>query len=656
MVTNPTLEIAGGPEQAYLAPKKESSFSGIPIDSSKAQTTSEPSLTANGQAPTEIITCEVALRPSPTLIRGPHVKFEDTPPNQSFSASTCPETPTPASRSTQNTMSTLSSTSIPISFLCELPGSYTFNDLALQHDQLAATTNPEEQEKESRKQEAEHWGVSDIIQPLNKNQAADKSQTIATNIYQQQRGDPYHDFGMVSQRGPSEAATTQSVGPGMFHNAFDIFERQIPHGGRVDADTAEDVPAKIDNVSGVAGAGFSTLSTRETTASAACPKAAEPITVAWDHIEPSTMTSCDINHVELERSAAEPAEAYPDAEDHIASDVYSTLSKDAYEEHPFPQASRRLSDGPSYKSEIDVSRVNQPPVEDLLEDLDDHLISQDLEIGNDRASIKSNSPSAWERAYQSQEQSHENELQDLHEDHAAEVEGLNQTVISLQDQLKDAVNRKQHVGKIHQKKCDEKEHELQKQTAQTDCAVQNCESLEEQLKEKNRQLEYQKQQINFLDSESKCKSKLLESQREKEISDDKWIVQPMKQEIARLSHTNRDYYWQTLHQEHDLAALTQRLKDQPNLPAVQAALDNASRDRDVAQSGLERTTQAFQQMHDERNKALFEIDRLTKRLQDVQWRQDNSDYPGKELLKQTQERYQDLEKKANTTFALWRGK
>ncbi|KAL8954448.1 MAG: hypothetical protein Q9183_007117, partial [Haloplaca sp. 2 TL-2023] len=432
---------------------------------------------------------------------------------------------------------------------------------------------------------------------------------------------------MVFPPDHSEAATTQPLGPGMIPNAFDIFERQMPNGGHVDADAVEDVPAKIDNVSGVAHSGVSAFPTRETTSSARRPKAAEPITVGWDDIEPITDTPCPINYVELERSAAEPAEAHTNADSHIASDVYSTLSKDSYEQHPFPQVSRRLSDGPSYKSEIDFSLAKQPPVEDLLKDLDNDLIDEDLAVENDCASTKSNTPSAWERAYQSQEQSHENELQDLHEDHAAEVEGLNETITALQDQLKDAVNRKQHVEKLHQKKWDEKECELQKQITQTCEAMQICEHMKEQLKEKDHQLEDRKQQIDFLESASNSKSKLLESQREKEISDEKEIIQALKREVALLTQANRHYYWQTLNQEHAAAALTQRLNDQPNLPAVQAALENASRDRDVAQSGLDQAKQAFQQMFEERNKAFIEIKRLTQRLRSIHEQQDDLGYP-----------------------------
>ncbi|KAL8959490.1 MAG: hypothetical protein Q9183_005625, partial [Haloplaca sp. 2 TL-2023] len=312
VVTKPTPEVAEHPNRACLPPIEKSPLPENPTGPAKGKATTDPSPIANGEASTEVTTCEVALHPPATLSRGPHIQFDDTPPKQPSRASTCPDTPTPASRSTQNTTSTQSSTLIPISFLCELPGAYTFNDNALQHDQLAANTNLGEQKKESRKQEAEHWGVSGIPQPLDI--AADKVQTIAADIHQQQQEDPFHDFGMVFPPGPSEAATTRPLGSGMIPNAFDVFERPILNGGHVDAEAAEDVLAKIDNVSGVAHSGVSVLPTRETTFSAGRPKAAEPITVGWDDIKPITDTPCALNYVELERSAAEPVEAHSDTD------------------------------------------------------------------------------------------------------------------------------------------------------------------------------------------------------------------------------------------------------------------------------------------------------------------------------------------------------
>ncbi|KAL8868953.1 MAG: hypothetical protein Q9174_004640, partial [Haloplaca sp. 1 TL-2023] len=660
LVTNPAPEVGDDPNQACLPTTQEPSLPEIAVDTSEARAASEPSSNVNGQAPTRVIAYEEALNSCPTLSRGTHVTFEDTPPKQSSSASTRGDTPTRASHSTQTTPSTQSSRSIPISFLCELPGSSTFNDPGLQHDQSSANTALVEQKNESREQEAKYWGVRDIVQTLDENQAADRSQAIAADIYQQQQEDPFHDFGMVPSRGRSEVATTQpsthvmAIAYVMNRDPFNVFEPQLPSGGHADAATAELIPARNNNDSRMAVATVGILPSCETSSGIGLRKAPGPITVGWNDIQPSTNASGAIIPDILEQFAAEPAECYSSPDGQTASEAYSIFSKDSREEYPFPRISTILSNSASSNGKIDGIRADQHRVNDSLNGLDDDVANEDLEIGNDHASVSSETPSAWERAYESQEQTHKIELQDLNEDHAAEVQELNETVTALQEQLKDSVNRKQHVEKIHQKKCSEKEIELQKQITRTHEAMQICEGLKEQLNDKDQKLEDQKRQMDLLGSESKAKSKLLESQRVKESNHDKCTVQPMRQEIARLTQLNREFYWQTRNQEDSLAALTQQLKGQPNLPIVQAALDNASRDRDIARSDLERVTQAFQQALGDRNNAYFEIDRLTRRIQDTQELQDDSGIPGKDLLQKTQERYQELEKKANTTFNLWR--
>ncbi|KAL9027465.1 MAG: hypothetical protein Q9196_004014 [Gyalolechia fulgens] len=107
----------------------------------------------------------------------------------------------------------------------------------------------------------------------------------------------------------------------------------------------------------------------------------------------------------------------------------------------------------------------------------------DVDASGDKGSIKSQTPSSWERAIKSRERSHKNEMEDLRDDHAAEVGELRQQIAELQAEAKAAQGRKAYIEKTAKKIADKQATQIAQQKILLDAANAEISSKELSLQE-----------------------------------------------------------------------------------------------------------------------------------------------------------------------------
>ncbi|KAL8729694.1 MAG: hypothetical protein Q9181_004907, partial [Wetmoreana brouardii] len=250
-----------------------------------------------------------------------------------------------------------------------------------------------------------------------------------------------------------------------------------------------------------------------------------------------------------------------------------------------------------------------------------HPVNEGIEGSADKSSVDSQTPSAWERALESQEQSFQNEIQDLREDHEAEVERYKNKITGLERDVKAAKDRKDYIQNLAKKREAEKDEEIALQNRELATAYADNDDKEAELKVKNSEIE-----------EKDAKIKRLED----------WTV-----------------YQSSLYSElkHEQTSTQMLLMDQPDVTELQSALAEACRERDSSKADLQQCNQVWNQTLGELNQAKELIMSQNVRLQI--YMNDHEDHPsplaeGSTLLKKSQEQYHELEKKANDCFDLWK--
>ncbi|KAL9596628.1 MAG: hypothetical protein Q9219_005665 [cf. Caloplaca sp. 3 TL-2023] len=304
-------------------------------------------------------------------------------------------------------------------------------------------------------------------------------------------------------------------------------------------------------------------------------------------------------------------------------------------------------------------RPSASNIEDDLDTVDSSSdiqgFHEDSEVPNDDSlTAGENSDSrishSWERALESQEQTFKNEIEDLKEDHTAEIDGLQERIHQLEAEVKAVKGRKAYVEKVANKKASKQDAEIAAQRGSLEAAYADILSKDIEIQEK-------KATVDRLEQETaKINSQLAASWNQLALTQ-RWEVEPLRQEVTRLTALNFDNEQRIQSQAVLYQSLRKQIETQPNVAELQAALTDARHERDAFKAQYEDSQELFHQTTDQLVKAQELINNQQVRLYD--YRAEHEDHPacGAEtdgLLKQKDDAYQLLEKKANDTFMLWK--
>ncbi|KAL8939743.1 MAG: hypothetical protein Q9216_003187 [Gyalolechia sp. 2 TL-2023] len=282
----------------------------------------------------------------------------------------------------------------------------------------------------------------------------------------------------------------------------------------------------------------------------------------------------------------------------------------------------------SIKDTCDTSPTNPSTKgKDIQNENEDSGVG-DVGGSGDKDSVKSQSPSSWERAMDSREQVHKNDIEDLQEDHAAEVEELGEKIARLEAQVKSTQARKALVEKNAKKTVAKKDAELGQQKALLDAEIASKDIL----------LQEQATRIESLEISSDRYAELQAYAR----------VTSLQEEIVRLKSLNEEQERRIKAQVTQTLLVNQRYA---------AELDARLAQGNIWKAQYEHSQNLYHQNVDELVKAKDQLNSQHIRL--CEYRAEHEDHPACSaatdgLIKQKDEQYQLLEKKANETFLLWK--
>lgn len=248
----------------------------------------------------------------------------------------------------------------------------------------------------------------------------------------------------------------------------------------------------------------------------------------------------------------------------------------------------------------------------------------------------------WKAAFESREQAHE-----------IERAGLLDKIAGLEKDAHQAKVRKETVAKIGKKKVDAANKKLD--AAENELAQQKerTKAAESEVASKNSLLRRQQGTIDNLQrrlAHAQHQYSALETQssmvRAKE-------VQPLQQEVARLTAHNREFEQYVSVQAAQIASQAPAT----DVSELQAQLEQACEDRDASHTRFESAEKAFHELAVVLHKARIQMNTQFIRL--GQYACENEDFPARGaqvdgLIQKMKVDYHDLEKKANAMFELWK--
>ena len=283
----------------------------------------------------------------------------------------------------------------------------------------------------------------------------------------------------------------------------------------------------------------------------------------------------------------------------------------------------------------------------------------------DRASIKSSTPSAWERALESREQSFQIEIEDLKDDHAAEVGKYKEVIAKLEKEAESLRNRKQYVAEVAKKNVARIEQERDNEVIYWSGLLDASESenssklweMNEQLREKDQQLKHKHDDIQQKDAMIKRQNDWAvttaawNSQLKAEYEDAKiHETRRLQQEIDRLTALNIENEHQIADQFSQINFLrTTQVRVHDSGDQLLSKLLEAFRERDQYKTHMQSYGDRYEQTLGDLMAARKVIHHQNQRLQKFNF--ENEDVPhlteAADLLEKTKEAYRQLEKKAN---------
>ncbi|KAL9001650.1 MAG: hypothetical protein Q9188_005388 [Gyalolechia gomerana] len=274
----------------------------------------------------------------------------------------------------------------------------------------------------------------------------------------------------------------------------------------------------------------------------------------------------------------------------------------------------------------------------------------DVDISGDKGSIKSETPGPWKRALESQEQSFKNEIEDIREDHAAEVEGLQEKITKLQAEVKAVHGRKAYIEKTAKKIAEKKATEITRQKTLLDAANAEISSKDDSLREQARKIEY------LAELSANTSSRYAELQAT-HAHTRQWEIIPLQQEVTRLTSLSVEQERRIKAQATQMLLLHAQSQAQPIVAELQARLTDAQAQSNNYKAQFEHSQNLYQQTIEELVKAKDQLN--TQHIRLSEYRAEHEDHPAcgattDGLIKQKDEAYHLLEKKANETFMLWK--
>ncbi|KAI4250839.1 MAG: hypothetical protein LQ352_005214, partial [Teloschistes flavicans] len=553
-----------------------------------------------------------------------------------------PDSPGPSSSYTSSELAP------PAPGVYELPDPFTYQDAttqpALNEEEPASLDDAKEKEERS-KGEAKYWG------------------TTVSTTYVRQLDDPFRDFGMVAPSGPVPNDPGSSILDVTTADASGILERDI---GSETASVAK-LPGVSQILHGVFGLaeepGNGSLANTTTNLQDPAIKL-PPIRSLTCVVEPTS-------HSQTSNAAFDGRTSLTRI---LGPDTHNII---------FSATSPSIDDIPE--------EVDHPASDSLAEERPASPASDDV-------SVKSHFPSVWERAFASRESTHRNELQDLREDHAAEVK-------TLKEQVEAVKKRKEYVEKMAREKLGAKDKEIAARNAEivsrnseldvvySDNSDKEIEIAEMRITIKQLTADNlrQKEQVSFQEDSSvsliafprkynelcQMYNKLWNMHNElKELAmkSGNQIVAPLIKEMARLAGLSPEpassgVLEQVLKPcsiEKPLSELRNELRKRLDTRQDYAALQNDYQqvcdERAILQMKLDDVEEQLQDSNQLYNRTIAELadakrDIMTKNMKI--WEQGYAREEAEESSRNANndascKRCPVLEKKANETFQLWR--
>ncbi|KAL8903024.1 MAG: hypothetical protein Q9207_004202 [Kuettlingeria erythrocarpa] len=269
-------------------------------------------------------------------------------------------------------------------------------------------------------------------------------------------------------------------------------------------------------------------------------------------------------------------------------------------------------------------------------------IAEVVSLPSDVTPCEAGDDTTWKAAFESREDAHEIELA-----------GLLDKIAGLERDAHQAKVRKETVAKVGKKivdaankKLEAAENELAQQKARTKAAESEVASKNNLLVRQQgaienlqRRLAHAQHQYSALELESSM-------MRAKE-------VQPLQQEVARLTSHNREF-------ERYISGQAAQIANQASaidVSELRAQLEKACEDRDAGHTRFEGAEKAYHELATVLHKARIKMNTQFIRL--AQHASENEDFPARGaqtdgLIQKMKVDYHDLEKKANAMFELWK--
>ncbi|KAL9631436.1 MAG: hypothetical protein Q9204_004228, partial [Flavoplaca sp. TL-2023a] len=283
----------------------------------------------------------------------------------------------------------------------------------------------------------------------------------------------------------------------------------------------------------------------------------------------------------------------------------------------------------------------------------------------DGASVKSSTPSAWERALESREQSFQIEIEDLKDDHAAEIGKFREIIAKLEQEAESVRNRKQYVAEVAKKNIakiqEERDNEVIYWSGLLDASESENSS---KLWEMNEQLRERVQQLKQKDDEIQQKDAIIKRQNDWAVTTAAWNSQlkadfedakihetrPLQQEIDRLTALNIENEHQIADQSSQINFLrTTQVRVHDSGDQLLPRLLEAFKERDQYKTHMQSYGDRYEQTLGDLMAARKEIHHQNQQLQKFNF--ENEDVPHltevADLLEKTKEACRHLEKKAN---------
>ncbi|KAL8678364.1 MAG: hypothetical protein Q9224_007122, partial [Gallowayella concinna] len=257
----------------------------------------------------------------------------------------------------------------------------------------------------------------------------------------------------------------------------------------------------------------------------------------------------------------------------------------------------------------------------------------------------------------SKERSFRIDLEDLREDHAAEVSGLNEKIANLEKEVRAAKKRKAYVETVANKKIAQKDagiaardrqiegkdFELCYQTGLYEAAFSELEEKEQALQLSNSKASTLKQQLAYW-------IRLYTEIRNDRIANQHWVIEPLQQEVARLTAQNCDFVWTMSAQSSQINYLYDtHAQVQQRHAELLSVLAKTCEERDQFKADLQHCTDNYEQTLGDLITARKEISAKDDRFKAFNCEHEDNVHPAEaaHLLELSQEQCRGLEKMAN---------